>query len=87
MNDLLALPNVGKVLAQNLLAAGITTPEQLYTEGSMNAFLKIRENADPDACIRVLYGLQGAIEGIKDTNLSYLTKNELKHFFYSLNKK
>ena len=34
MDDLLSLPNVGKVLAGNLRAVGIETPEQLRETGA-----------------------------------------------------
>lgn len=52
MNKLSDLPNVGKVLEQNLIAVGIQTPEQLREIGSKEAFVRIRLNADPGhACI------------------------------------
>ncbi len=83
MSVLSDLPNVGKVLEQNLIVAGITTPEQLREVGTKEAFLRIRAY-DPGACMHMLYGIQGAIEGIKDQFLSEGTKQELKKFFKSL---
>lgn len=80
MNKLTDLPNVGKVLGQNLINAGITTPEELKQTGAREAFLRIRTN-DPTACLHMLYGIQGAIEGVKDIYLSKETKQELKDFF------
>ena len=83
MSKLSDLPNVGKVLEQNLIKAGISTPEQLKKVGTKETFLRIRMN-DPTACIHMLYGIQGAIEGIKDVYLSKTTKQELKEFHKSL---
>lgn len=79
MSKLSDLPNVGKVLEQNLIKVGISTPEQLKEVGTKEAFLRIRM-IDPTACIHMLYGIQGAVEGIKDVYLSEITKQELKEF-------
>jgi DNA transformation protein len=84
MNKLSDLPNVGKVLEINLIKIGITTPEQLKKMGSKESFLKIRENIDSGACLHMLYGIEGAIEGIKDTNLSSDVKEDLKTFYNNL---
>ncbi len=79
MSKLSDLQNVGKVLEKNLNEVGISTEEQLRELGAKEAFLRIKIK-DPTACIHMLYGLQGAIEGIKDVNLSKETKQELKEF-------
>lgn len=84
MSTLSKLPNVGKVLESNLLAVGIDTPEKLQELGSKEAFRLIRLKADPGACLHMLYGIQGAIEGIPDKYLSESTKNDLKTFFKTL---
>jgi DNA transformation protein len=84
MSELLKLPNVGKVLEQNLLAVGIETPEQLKEIGVEEAFLRIRLHRDPGACLHMLYGIQGAILGIPDKHLPADIKQELKAFFHSL---
>lgn len=84
MGELSLLPNIGKVLEHNLIQAGITTPEELYSAGAKEAFMRIRVSADPDACLHMLYGLQGAVEGIRDTLLSTETKQDLKSFFNNL---
>jgi DNA transformation protein and related proteins len=82
--ELLDLPNVGAVLGKNLNAVDIHTPEQLRDIGSKDAFLRIRTTVDPGACLHMLYGLQGAIEGVPDSRLSDATKEELKRFYRSL---
>jgi DNA transformation protein and related proteins len=82
--DLQTMPNVGKVLAENLLAVGIETPEQLSQVGSKDAFIRIRATVDPGACLHMLYGLQGAIDGVPDTRLSDATKADLRRFHRDL---
>ncbi len=84
MSELSKLPNVGNVLEQNLLAVGIETPEQLGQVGAKEAFLRIRMQQDPGACLHMLYGLQGAIEGVPDKFLADITKQDLKTFYNSL---
>jgi DNA transformation protein and related proteins len=83
MGELCSLPNVGKVLERNLNAVGIDTIEQLLKIGSKEAFLRIRI-IDSGACLHMLYGLEGAIEGIRDSMLSEAAKQDLKKFFKSL---
>lgn len=83
MSELSKLPNVGKVLEKLLIEVGITTPEQLREIGTQEAFIRIRIK-DPTACIHMLYGVQGAVEGINDKFLSDSTKDELKKFYRGL---
>lgn len=83
MESLSKLPNVGKVLEKNLNEIGIYTPEQLIQTGSKQAFIRIRL-IDSGACLHMLYGIQGAVEGIRDTLLAENTKEDLKNFFNSL---
>lgn len=83
MNTLSSLPNVGKVLEKNLVEIGIHTPDELRKVGAKEAFLRIR-TIDPGACLHMLYGLQGAVDGVKDTSLSNDTKEDLRLFFRDL---
>jgi DNA transformation protein len=83
VSELSALPNVGKVLEKNLNEVGIYTAEQLREIGSKEAFIRIRM-IDPGACLHMLYGLQGAIDGIRDSVLPESTRNELKAFYKGL---
>ena len=80
MSKLTDLPNIGKVLERNLNQIGVTTPEQLAELGSKDAFLRIRLH-DSGACLRVLYALEGAIQGILDTRLEDATKQDLRQFY------
>lgn len=84
MSELSILPNVGKVLEENLLAVGIETPEQLHEVGAEETFRRIRLQRDPGACLHMLYGIKGAILGIPDKHLPADIKQELKAFFRSL---
>jgi len=84
MSSLSDLPNVGKVLESNLLRIGIKTPEELYKMGAQEAFIRIRAQVDPGACLHMLYGLQGAVDGIPDRFLPDITKQRLKKFYKML---
>lgn len=83
MGELTILPNVGRVLEKNLNEIGIYTEKQLREIGSKEAFIRIKM-IDPGACLHMLYGLQGAIDGIKDSLLPEATKHDLKAFFKKL---
>lgn len=72
--------NIGKVLAGQLLKVGICTPDELKEIGARDAWLRIQA-IDKSACIHRLYSLEGAIEGIKKTQLDYETKVALKQFY------
>ena len=82
MGELSKLPNIGNVVEQQLNEVGITTYEQLKETGSKQAWLNIK-NIDSSACIHRLYALEGAILGIKKSQLSAQTKAELKEFYNS----
>ena len=84
MSTLSDLPNVGKVLEDNLRKINIETPEQLRQIGAEEAFFRIRMVVDPGACLHMLYGIQGAIEGIPDKFLSDQTKKRLRLFYKTL---
>lgn len=84
MSDLTALPNVGAVLERSLLEVGISTPEELRSVGSREAFSRIRMTVDSGACLHMLYGIEGAVRGIPDRELPDGEKESLRAFFRSL---
>ncbi|GHU77616.1 competence protein TfoX [Clostridia bacterium] len=84
MSALSDLPNVGKVLEGSLLEIGIETPEQLRHIGAEETFIRIRMQVDPGACLHMLYGIQGAIDGVQDKFLSVQTKEHLRLFYKTL---
>ncbi len=80
MSDLLKQINIGKDTAGKLKQLGIETFEDLVAAGSEQAFLRI-QTIDPGACIQLLYGLEGAIEGVKGNQLPAHKKQELLEFY------
>lgn len=80
MESLSSLPNIGKEIEKQLLAAGINNYNELSDAGSEGAWLRIQA-MDPSACINRLYGLEGAIMGIKKTLIPEERKSELKKFY------
>lgn len=82
MSTLSTLPNIGKVLEQQLLQIGIETTEQLKQIGSKQAWLNIK-SIDPSACYNRLCALEGAIQNIRWHDLDDDTKKELKEFYSS----
>ena len=79
------LPNIGKVVAEKLTEVGVETPEQLFSMGSQNVFLRLK-TVDPGACLSMLCGLEGAIQGVRWHNLDAAKKQELRIFYNSLKK-
>jgi DNA transformation protein len=77
------MPNIGTVLEDRLIKAGIENSEQLINIGSKDAFLRIR-TIDEDACFNNLCALEGAIQGIRWHYLNDDKKEELSKFFKSL---
>ena len=82
MGELAKLPNIGKVVEEQLNQVGITTYEELKELGSRQAWLRIKA-IDDSACIHRLYSLEGAILVIKKTELDAETKADLKDFYNS----
>ena len=84
MGSLSDLPNIGETVEKQLNEVGITTFEKLKECGSKHAWLKIK-SLDPSACIHRLYALEGAIRGVKKSQLPAEIKAELKEFYNSFN--
>lgn len=77
--DLLQQPNIGKDTATKLIQVGITSFAELKEAGTEQAFLRL-QTLDAGACIQLLFGLEGAVEGIPYTQLSPQKKLELREF-------
>lgn len=84
MGNLSGMPNIGKAVEWQLNAVGIDNAEQLTRIGAEAAWLKIRQ-IDESACIHRLLALEGAIRGIKKSDIPAERKAELKEF-YNLHK-
>lgn len=78
MGELSKLPNIGKVVEEQLNGAGIFTYGELKATGAEKAWLKIQEN-DSSACIHRLLALEGAIQGVKKTSCRRTEKTSLKN--------
>ena len=78
--------NIGKVLEKKLNQVGINSYEELLETGAENTFIKIL-TIDPNACINMLYALEGAIQGVRKHNLSSSRKRELLDFYKTFVKK
>lgn len=74
------LPNIGVEVERQLNQVGIKTFNELKEIGSKQAWLKIKD-VDESACIHRLYALEGAIQGIKKSELAEDKKKELKEFY------
>ena len=86
MCELTKLPNIGKVLSEKLLMAGINSIQDLKNVGAENAIIKISTIYNNEICINMLYALEGAIQGIRWHKLSPERKIELTEFFRLLKK-
>lgn len=58
------MPNIGSMLENKLIDAGIESPEELIDVGSKDAFIKIKM-LDNSACYNMLCALEGAIQGVR----------------------
>ena len=81
--ELKELPNIGPVLADNLRKIGVGTAEELREMGAEGAWVSIRTQVDPGACLHQLQALAGAVAGVPKKELSPERKAELKRFFDS----
>ncbi|MBL4933168.1 TfoX/Sxy family protein [Clostridium paridis] len=84
MGELSKLPNIGKEVERQLNEIGIFTYDELKDIGAKKAWVKIQE-IDESACIHRLLALEGAIQGVRKTELLQESKAELKDF-YNINK-
>lgn len=78
-SDLTQHINIGKDTATKLELVGIDSFEKLAQTGVEEAFIRL-QSLDPGACLCLLYGLDGAISGIKSKELSKDRKKELQAF-------
>jgi DNA transformation protein and related proteins len=85
-SDLIDQINIGKDTENKLIKVGIDSFAKLKAIGSEQAFLRL-QTLDPGACLDLLYGLEGAIEGIKWNKLSKEKKEHLQQFHKMANKK
>ncbi len=80
MGELSSLPNIGRVVEEQLMQVGIHSAGELKRVGAKEAWLRIQA-IDESACIHRLMALEGAIEGVKKSMLSDEVKADLKEFY------
>lgn len=79
--ELTDLPNVGPKLVENLRRVGLETPQKFREAGAEEAFMRIRAQVDPTACFHQLTALEGAVQGVRKSQLTPERKTELRAFF------
>lgn len=79
--QLAQLPNIGTVLEKQLYEVGILTYEELKEIGAKQAWLQIQQ-IDSSACIHRLYALEGAILGVKKSQIPPDVKEDLREFYH-----
>lgn len=82
-HELTGLPNIGKTTAQGLIAVGIDSIDALYAAGSRQAFREMMRD-DPGVCLNLLYGLEGAIQGVPSNLLDERNKALCRAFYKQL---
>ena len=82
MGELSKVVNIGPKVEEQLISVGINSLEKLKELGSKNAWLRIQE-IDSSACIHRLLALEGAIQGVKKSDLPDSVKADLKTFYNS----
>ena len=80
ISNLSNVVNIGPDTEAKLIQVGIESYEKLVLTGTEDAFIKL-QTLDPGACLCLLYGLDGAIQGVKSSHLSPERKNELQQFY------
>ena len=80
MGELSNLPNIGKVVEEQLMQVGVDSAEELKRIGAREAWLRIQQ-IDESACIHRLMALEGAIRGVKKSMLPDEVKADLKAFY------
>ncbi len=81
--ELTVLPNIGPELARLLNEAGVHDAEELRALGTQEAFLRLKAR-DPDACFHKLTAIEGAVQGVRKSQLDPERKAQLRAFFDSL---
>lgn len=81
--ELINLPNIGPELSRLLKQADIRDAEVLRALGTEAVFLRLK-GRDPAACFHKLTAIEGAVQGIKKSQIPPERKAELRQFFDGL---
>ncbi|WP_251318141.1 TfoX/Sxy family protein [Flintibacter muris] len=80
------LPNIGPELARLLNEVEVHNSEELQALGAEMALLRMKAQG-LDVCFHKLTALEGAIQGVKKSQLTPERKAELREFFDGLPKR
>ena len=78
--ELQKLPNIGPELARLLDEVEVHDSEELRELGTKLVFLRLKAQ-DPTACFHKLTAIEGAVQGIKKSQISPERKAQLRQFF------
>ncbi len=81
MKDLSQMPNIEKRLEEKLIILGITSPEDLSWVGSKEAYFRMSLIFPQDACLNLLYSLEGAVRGESWCQLEKEVRADLIKFY------
>lgn len=84
--ELTKLPNIGPELARLLSEVEIRDSEELKELGAEMAFLRLKVR-EPESCFHKLTALEGAVQGVKKSQLTPERRAELRAFFNGLPRK
>ena len=84
--ELTKLPNIGPELSRLLNEVDIHDSEELKELGAETAILRMKAQG-LDVCFHKLTALEGAVQGIKKSQLTPERRAELRAFFDGLPKK
>ena len=84
MSDLIGLPEIGPVAVGKLAAVGIADAETLRDVGAREAFLRVRADVDPGACLQMLTALECAVRGVRASMLPPQDRAEIRAWFRGL---
>ena len=80
MDELTQLPNIGKVMIDELAVIGIHTSDALIDAGTLEVAAQLHA-AGFHVCMSKLYGIEGAIQGVRWHELDDSTRKRLKTQF------
>ena len=81
--ELTQLPNIGPELARLLNEVEVHSPEGLRAVGTELVFLRLKAQ-DPTACFHKLTAIEGAVQGIKTSQIPPGRREQLRQFFNGL---
>jgi DNA transformation protein len=79
-DDLENTINIGPILAGELRAAGIATPDELQALGAVEAWERVRRVNPERDCVHSLLALEGAVRGVRWMRLAPEERQRLARY-------